>query len=509
MALPVTPEIQALPPSQQSPAAPVASPPQFDLLTLKEVADELKRNKVSCSLILLNACFAGGVGSNQLAESLEAVALGWPALVADDTAADFAFSFYQRLREGLTPVEAVQQFADTRWTPRAAVEFPVVWLPTPAWVEWKPMPPPVAPVPAPVPAPGAVPTTPSPAVVTIDFQPRPYVNPALLVNFIPALVHLNLKAPSAFIGQTADLCISCDTGSGTSTFRHAVKLSIPTNLVPPENVVFPVLHELVDRRARRRLITFTATVRDTGGRIMDVQTKSTTWMGATEWLNKPEAWKYVPAFVDPLDAGVVSIFEEATRTLRTLGSPQDEFVGYRNTANSVNVRTQLQAIYQTLRDGRERLTYINPPASPLFEGEKAVGQFVRSHSEVVSHRLGSCHDLTLLMAACAEYVGIRPLVILFNGHTFVGFWMTAPAHTNYWAPPKLSPDSWIIDTAKELLRLVIEEAVLVVETTVLGKPERSFDDACNDGFNYLQQREAFMQVAVDVYRARTYGIRPV
>jgi hypothetical protein len=236
-------------------------------------------------------------------------------------------------------------------------------------------------------------------------------------------------------------------------------------------------------------------------------------MGAIEWLNLPGTWDYIPAFVNPLDEGVRTVFGDATRILRTLGTPQDDFTGYGQQPPDANyVRTQVRAIYQALRDGSKRLTYITPPGSPLFDGDKPtpIGQFVRTHGEVVKHRLGTCHDLALLMAACAEYVGIRPLIILFPGHTFVGFWTTPKAQEDYWRDRKITkPKSWTIQTGPELLNLVKAGDVLVVETTHLGKPEYSFDHSCEDRVKYLELWRDFLNVAVDVYRARTHSIRPV
>ncbi len=114
------------------------------------------------------------------------------------------------------------------------------------------------------------------------------------------------------------------------------------------------------------------------------------------------------------------------------------------------------------------------------------------------------------MAACAEYVGIRPLVILFPGHTFVGFWTTPRAQEAFWKGRKIATTkTWSIQSCPELLKLVKDNHVLVVETTFLGKPQESFEAACTNRVKYLEKFRDFLEVAVDVYRARMCNVRPV
>ncbi|MFW5829775.1 MAG: DNA helicase, partial [Planctomycetota bacterium] len=64
------------------------------------------------------------------------------------------------------------------------------------------------------------------------------------------------------------------------------------------------------------------------------------------------------------------------------------------------------------------LRYCNPPAS--FETQ---GQKVRTPEVVLGDRLGTCLDLSLITAALLEMIGLRPLLILLEGHCFVGCWL--------------------------------------------------------------------------------------
>jgi hypothetical protein len=236
-------------------------------------------------------------------------------------------------------------------------------------------------------------------------------------------------------------------------------------------------------------------------------------MGAGEWLDREDTWAFIPAFVNPHDAGVLKVFESANKVLRTLGGPLDAFKGYLNRASPRDVRTQMQAIYQTLRDEPIALRYIAPPGSPVFDrtSRRRVGQVVRTHAEVIERRYGTCHDLALLLAACAEYIGIRPLIVLVSGHTFVGYWTSSTAHDTYWteAGKKILDQTafgpkWTFTDGQALMNLVDKQDVVLVEATYVCQPVKTFAQACKYRVAEFKEnmKEDLFDVAIDVYAAR-------
>jgi hypothetical protein len=62
---------------------------------------------------------------------------------------------------------------------------------------------------------------------------------------------------------------------------------------------------------------------------------------------------------------------------------------------------------------RVQPAYINPP--PTFT-EKS--QRLRTPSDIVMGKRGTCIDLTLLLAACLEYAEIYPVLFLLKDHAF-------------------------------------------------------------------------------------------
>lgn len=534
------------------PADAPASAEGFDTLPLKDLNRALKANG-DLRMVVVNACSAAE-GCRQISSELGVVAIGWPAVVMDDAAADFTFYFYQRLMEGLTPVEAVRSFAQTVGVARVAVTVPLVWLPSPEWAEWRPFGPAsqASPEPAraasgPAPAktraragkraPGLVPETrPAPAAAAstvappsgeraaasldrrsslplLEFRPRAAINPALLVNNVAPIEHLNVDSPDQ---RQVHLRIECDTGAGVSVYRETVQLKMGVNPVTTTAIHFPALHELVQRRAGRRRVSFTAILTSAEGLEIDGQTRTALWMSAREWLDQQDTWAFIPAFVNPFDDGVLKVFDHAKSVLRTLGSPSDSFEGYLRGDAPDYVTMQMKAIFQSLRDEASGLTYITPPGSGVFDpsSKGACGQVVRTHGEVVAHRLGTCHDLALLIAACAEYVNIRPLVLLVPGHTFVGYWRTPAAQEEYWKKREGTlitgrvGEGWTITEEAALHRLVENGDIALIEATYVCERNKTFAEACERGAAILRNSSMRLDVAVDVYAARR-EVQPV
>ena len=66
------------------------------------------------------------------------------------------------------------------------------------------------------------------------------------------------------------------------------------------------------------------------------------------------------------------------------------------------VDQQVQAIWTALVN-EYRLQYINPP--PAYSQQS---QRLRTPSEILASKSGTCIDLALLIASCLEYIGVYP-----------------------------------------------------------------------------------------------------
>lgn len=106
--------------------------------------------------------------------------------------------------------------------------------------------------------------------------------------------------------------------------------------------------------------------------------------------------------------------------------------------NTITGMKQAAAVYAALQE--QNITYAVPPAS--FE---RAGQRVRLCDMVISQKLGTCLDLTLLYVSCIEAIGLHPVLVLLQGHIFAGVWLE-----NY-----TFPDAILDDAAQVTKRLIV------------------------------------------------------
>jgi hypothetical protein len=236
----------------------------------------------------------------------------------------------------------------------------------------------------------------------------------------------------------------------------------------------------------------------------------------------------LPSFVVPMSQAVADLVRDAERILSQIGHPRDRFSGYcKNQAERTdNTDLQMKAIFQALRD--RELKYITPPGSPVYvpnpttlelEDEEArhvtenssspagiSGQLVRLPDDIVQRGHGTCHDLALFLAAAAEYVNLRPLLVLLPGHTFFGLWLDHHVHDNFWRTTKSDHrvfrstigDRWMI-LQSELKELVKKDYVRLLEATYVTNRYATYEQARRQGETYLQRS---LDAAIDVRASR-------
>jgi very-short-patch-repair endonuclease len=206
------------------------------------------------------------------------------------------------------------------------------------------------------------------------------------------------------------------------------------------------------------------------------------WSGAGHY---PEL---TAAFVTPNHPRIAELLGEARAALRAGGRP-DALDGYQSGDRG---RAALLAEACWNAAAARGLGYVAPPAS--FERE---GQRVRLVDRLCRESMGTCLDLTLLLAGMWEQCGLRPLVLLLEGHAMPAVW------TRESRLPEAASD----DPAR--VRNLIELGeVVAVESTLLTGPRAPFAGAVLAAAERLRRPgEGFC--AVDVHAARRLGVRPL
>ncbi|MFQ3459892.1 DUF4011 domain-containing protein, partial [Bradyrhizobium sp. UFLA01-814] len=211
----------------------------------------------------------------------------------------------------------------------------------------------------------------------------------------------------------------------------------------------------------------------------------------SHWGGVNAAPELLAAFVRPTDPSVDVILREASGKLAAAGR-DDAMDGYRKKTKA-RAWEIADALWAALVS--HSIAYVLPPKS--FERS---GQQIRGPSEILARKVGTCLDLTLLYASCLEQAGLNPVLVLTEGHAFVGVWLVDEDFS-----------SLVIDDPQMLRKRVQLEEMVLVETTLLtGAHPGRFKQAVDAGAKLIaEDTTSPFELAIDVRRARSAKIRPL
>ncbi len=206
-----------------------------------------------------------------------------------------------------------------------------------------------------------------------------------------------------------------------------------------------------------------------------------------EWGGLSSPPELAAAFVSPNDPALGALLRRASLHLVASGD-DGALCGYQRAGRTRAIAAALWRATCELELG-----YIQPPAS--FEQH---GQKVRFPGRIVEHRLGTCLDLTLFLAAAFEQCGLNPLLVFTQGHAFVGVWERDESF----------PEPLVEDALRIHKRVELGE-ILVLETTLLtARPPADFEAARAVAARALADGARF-ESAICVRAARRRRIRPL
>jgi hypothetical protein len=214
-------------------------------------------------------------------------------------------------------------------------------------------------------------------------------------------------------------------------------------------------------------------------------------MAFDQWTGSYVLPELLAAFVTPNHPLLSRVCVRASSFLNewTGNSCLDEY----QTQNPNRVRMQVASIYEALRS--EALVYCAPPAT---FGD--YGQRVRLVDKVLTEKLGTCLDLTLLFASCLEAIGIHPILVVLKNHIFVGAWLINNVYSKV-----------VGDDASFLLKGSadgVNDIVMLECTSLTSSDKVTFEDAVHTAENELRD-EGLFRYFIDVFRCRLDKIRPL
>ena len=209
------------------------------------------------------------------------------------------------------------------------------------------------------------------------------------------------------------------------------------------------------------------------------------------WEGIEDGAGLLASFVLPNHPAIRPILQRASEKLgQWTGNPA--LNGYQN-GNPNMVKMQMAAIYEALNE--KGIAYAYPPASFAEQGQR-----VRLPEDILSCGLATCLDAALLYAGCLEASGLRPFVVLHEGHAYAGCWLVEKS-----SPYPVNDDpSFLRKGGAE----GINEILLVETTGFLKGNDFPFDVAVGTASATILDVDSFLMF-VDVCSARNIGFLPI
>ncbi len=324
-------------------------------------------------------------------------------------------------------------------------------------------------------------------IVKINVEYIKTVNYALYHNRIPVcqvveitnlsgrpIEEVNVTCTGEYISQIQNEIIKLINPGET------IRIS-PYNIVPDSSKLANITERVVTD------FTITVTSRD---EIIGEKSFEIDLMPYDHWTGIKILPQTIVSFITPNNPGINNLVVKSAAMLKKLtgSSALTEY----QTGNSNDVRQQVAAVFAAIHD--LGIVYRGMPAS-----YEEVGQRITMPDQVMLSKIGNCIELTLLMATVLEAIGLNCIIIIQQGHAYLGVWLVNDCY-----PCSVCDDPAFIE--KKCSRGINE--MLVIECTQVAQEKASFEDAIRMAELNLAKHNIF-ELFIDVKRSRLERILPL
>jgi very-short-patch-repair endonuclease len=328
---------------------------------------------------------------------------------------------------------------------------------------------------------------PRPSTLHIDLHADPTTGYAAIQNNLPVLRALTLTNGSDLALDDVEVQIACAPAFALGQRLHFERLApgevrriAPLDL-KPDHHYFAALDE-----AERGAVTVSVMA---GGRPVAEVVHPVEVLAYDQWAGTRALPELLAAFCMPNSPVVDRLIANASALLRT-AAPGLSMSGYQS-KNREHAWKQVSSVYSMI--AALDLQYSNPPASFGNDGQK-----IRTPERILDTKVATCLDLVMLFASCLEQAGLNPVLLLKEGHAWVGAWLVEATFPTV-----------LVDDVQSVRKRVRSGELVVFETTVVaGGTKTSLRMACRQGEDQLLDDMGFT-CAIDVRRAREAQIRPL
>jgi hypothetical protein len=349
--------------------------------------------------------------------------------------------------------------------------------------------------------------------VAIHVKPNPDVNYSLLHNGEGLFDTFRFEKYEPRFAYGIHVSVALQMGAESFPYEATFDLDADEPVLDIASRVNLPLTSQFARSLREEVLTSLRVCVSYDGQELYQETHRVKLLAVNQWaFDRTEGGRWLASFILPGDPAVPRIVDAAQKYLMALkDDPAAGFDGYQSTEED-GVDMQVRAIWAALSFDLP-LSYINPP--PVFtEGS----QRLRTPSDVINGKRGTCIDLALLFAACLEFVEIYPVVFVLTDHAFPGYWRSERSYQDFLEMRKI-PDAAtgeIIDasaTAQRRLRFeevrqCVRDGELVPLETVWLTNHSGFGEAVEKGIDNLRTSSNFESL-VNVFKLRGENVTPL
>ncbi|WP_344803853.1 DUF4011 domain-containing protein [Microlunatus ginsengisoli] len=253
------------------------------------------------------------------------------------------------------------------------------------------------------------------AGVTIEVLAAPQLNHAMAHNGLPFLHRIVVASTSPL----SEILVSARVVDAFGTvlsrpwqhFAERLDPGVPLAIEQPAVRPDPAYLAGVEEETAAEIVVEVAA----GGTSIASGTHPIRVLAARQWVLDPASpvlsLELLAAFVQPNHPALSPLISEAARLLADATGSGSLGVHY---AEPERIDEIVAAVFTAVHD--RQVFYAEPPASWGY------GQKVRTPGDVLTDRVGTCLDTTLLLASALEHVGVTPVLWMALGHAFLGYW---------------------------------------------------------------------------------------
>jgi hypothetical protein len=183
--------------------------------------------------------------------------------------------------------------------------------------------------------------------------------------------------------------------------------------------------------------------------------------------------KYVLRLVNKERPEIAALIREAATQMKVIDGDEEKMLGAMG--SDKDIRNQVMAIFQAMKKNYD-IRYVATP----FSYDSGEIQKVKFPEEVILTKSGICIDLSLLMVAAFESIGLDPVMVFVDNHVWPG--VELGFNTNNF---------------------------IFIEATALGKSPQEAVKIAGDNFRILQKKDMPAYELLRVTEARSEGILPI